>query len=68
MMGPEAGSMDDDGKGDTVMGGGEERAVPGDPPRDGRDREGDGRHPQKKDFSIVGVYACHGTVSSPSHE
>ena len=37
MMGPEAGRMDGDGTGDTVMGGGEERRAPEGPPRDSRD-------------------------------
>ena len=42
MMGAEAGSMDAEGMGDTVMGGGEERGAPRSAPRDDRDREGDG--------------------------
>ena len=45
MMGAEAGRMDRDGSGDTVMGGGEERGAPGGPPRDGWDQEGDGQPP-----------------------
>ena len=32
---------------DTVMGGGEERGAPGDPPRDSRDPEGYGCHPHE---------------------
>ena len=47
MMGADAGSLDGDGTDDTVMGGGEERGALGGPPRDGRDREGDGRHPRE---------------------
>ena len=47
MMGPQAGRMDGDGTGNTVMGRGEERGAPGDPPRDGRDREGGGQHPDE---------------------
>ena len=47
MMGAEAGSMDDDGTGDTVMGGREERGAPGGQPRDGRDREEDGWYPHE---------------------
>ena len=39
--------MDGDGTGDTVMGRGEEWGAPGDPQRDGWDREGDGRHPHE---------------------
>ena len=33
--------------GTASMGGGEERVAPGGPPREGRDREKDGRHPHK---------------------
>ena len=47
MMGAEAGRMDGDGSDETVMCGGEERGAPGGPPRDGRDREVDGRHPHQ---------------------
>ena len=47
MMGAEGGEMDSDGTSDTVMGGGQERGAPGGPPRDGRNREGDGQHPHK---------------------
>ena len=47
MMGGEAGRMDGDGTGDTVMGGREERGAPGCPLRDGQDREEDGRHPHE---------------------
>ena len=39
--------MDSDGTGNTVMGGGEERGAPGNPPRDSRDPEGDDRHPHE---------------------
>ena len=39
--------MAGDGRGDTVMGGGEERGAPGDPPQDGRDRERDRQHPHE---------------------
>ena len=39
--------MDDDATGDTANGGGEERAAPGDPPRDGQDQEGDAGHPHE---------------------
>ena len=37
--------MEGDGTGDTVMGAGEKRGDPGGPPPDGRDQDGDGRHP-----------------------
>ena len=47
MMGADAGRMDGDGTGNTVMGGGEERGAPGGPPRDSRDREEDGQHPHE---------------------
>ena len=47
MMGAEAGRMDGDGAVNTVKGGGEEREAPGGPPRDGRNREGDVRHPHE---------------------
>ena len=53
MMGPEAGRMDGDGTGNTVIGGGEERGAPGGPPRDSRDRDGDGRHPHEDDKEVV---------------
>ena len=39
--------MDDDGKGDTVIGRGKEQGAPEGPPRDGRDREGDVQHPHE---------------------
>ena len=39
--------MNADGTGDTVMGGGEVRAAPGNPPQDSRDPEGDGHHPHE---------------------
>ena len=42
--GEEDRSMDGDGTGDTLIGGGEERGAPGKPPRNSQDREGDDRH------------------------
>ena len=50
--GEEVGTMDGDGTGDTVMGGGEERGAPGKLPRD---REGDDRHPHEHTKKA----ACH---------
>ena len=50
--------MDGDGTGDTVMGGGEERGAPGDPPRDSRDNEGDGPHSHEDTQEV----ACGDTV------
>ena len=53
MMGPEAGRMEDDGTGDTVMGGAEEQGAPRGQPRDGRNREEDGRHPHEDAKEVV---------------
>ena len=39
--------MDGDETGDTLIGGERERGAPPGPPQDGRDREGDGRHPHE---------------------
>ena len=55
MMGPEAGRIDGDGTGDTVMGGGEERGPLGGPPRDRPDRDRDGRHAHKDAKEVVCV-------------
>ena len=62
MMGAEAGRMDGDGTGDTVMGRGEERGDQGGPPRNGREQEGDGRHPSEDAKEVgcgVGVREDH---------
>ena len=53
-----------DGTHDSMMGGGEERGAPGGPPRDSRDRDGDGRHPHKDAKEVVcrdgaREYRCH---------
>ena len=64
MMEPETGDIGEERKvkgdvtGSTVMGGGEERGAPGDPPQDSRDREADGRHPHEDGKGV----ACADTV------
>ena len=47
MMGPEAGRMDGEGTGNTVMSRAEERGAPEGPPRDSWNRESDGGHPHE---------------------